>query len=1162
MRRSVAKTVLCIVPALVAGTAVLAGCEDGPNQTYSPATGTLFNNGATDGAAGVVEASLDAGYVSQTALTPCSAEIQRSRWATMLNEPMIPPAVFAGLDLRGCGARSQADYDNKPCEWPGLAIEDAEKLPTLDPTSGQYIGANCQGTAAGSGGCGENQSDQCGNVQWGDNGEVNFSYDLATHLIDQLDIGIGYLGMMAFDGVMQGDPGCSGKPYATPAGQTPPHYTFQIGYPITKNSNTFQIDWGSSNSAAIAELYDGIAKAFYKNAGSVWPGCNAASANGCEADGTCLYIGNDGTGTGYFGIRPIATYIQFHSTLPQPSASIPFNMYIDYAKFVPNSTQNMTLTLNTQGPFTDGNIPNAVNPGTCIQQLGQTYASYKNNCIEPYDPNALINGVPGSQINATNYNKMIGGHTHNLEEITFNLVGINQNFALSSGSLATPQLPGGTNLGPYGVVQDTDLPSDGDLSTEWYFDIRAFGNPANEITGGANNLWGTALVAREFQRLTEIDLASLVGKLPSTLSDCMFDPTGAGAPNTVPTPQPGHVCTGMELMLLPGTQTWPTDDPAINGYLDGAVFGAEGSALKPGDHYLSFMTNPLGVGETFGGGENQAAYGPWWDISVAWVTRIMGKGDIYNLPQAAADRRYFFKWFGVAMVKYLRAYGDLVAQGVAPDPTTLTPTLVAAEPIDMETLFFDNEFGNQFDKFEYIDMTTVAGYAGNTTAADPNKPYLVTPMDYEYGTDVRVANQRYSNWYKRLDREELALYMALSPNKSDPPAAHASYGVNLTNMYGSSVLAAAAGYNPALASYECAAARYIAGIPQDDPNEPAFNNAKTDCAGTTLPSWLMDPVTGNSVMDLNGKMQAEDPAGHYQAVATSQGTPLNDAHTLLYQYPAAFGGKTIFSQGHSAIQVCPPGATDCSDPSQPTSKTSISLEAAQAVIPSFLNPWAACTQSTPGTKNTSGCDPTDPTYLHQNIYTLVPWMPQQPGVGFPIPANGTSNMFVETDQLDFTGNLETYTVDYVPYQDVAQTGCAYTGGTCNKGYKCQAGACVAQDNTIEIRAVEAHDFLGNVFVCFDPTTQDVLHVRMYTATADILQWLAAHPGDPGSATTNTNPSAQNACNLIVRYSPFDNYPDFITSLTYGVSLATNQGMGFGRIVDATLFNPLYETITQ
>ena len=110
-------------------------------------------------------------------------------------------------------------------------------------------------------------------------------------------------------------------------------------------------------------------------------------------------------------------------------------------------------------------------------------------------------------------------------------------------------------------------------------------------------------------------------------------------------------------------------------------------------------------------------------------------------------------------------------------------------------------------------------------------------------------------------------------------------------------------------------------------------------------------------------------------------------------------------------------------------------------------------------------------------------------------------------------------------------------------------------------AVEAHDFLGEVFPCEDPTTGDVMHVRMYTSAEDVLQWLTAHPGDPFNPAGGV-PSAQTYCGIIVRYSPFDNYPDFITSLTYGVQLSISAGFGKGRVVDATLFNTAYETITQ
>ena len=42
--------------------------------------------------------------------------------------------------------------------------------------------------------------------------------------------------------------------------------------------------------------------------------------------------------------------------------------------------------------------------------------------------------------------------------------------------------------------------------------------------------------------------------------------------------------------------------------------------------------------------------------------------------------------------------------------------------------------------------------------------------------------------------------------------------------------------------------------------------------------------------------------------------------------------------------------------------------------------------------------------------------------------------------------------------------------------------------------------------------------------------------------------------MIIRYSPYNNYVDYITSKTYGVKLAINQGAGLGRVIDATLYD--------
>ena len=161
-------------------------------------------------------------------------------------------------------------------------------------------------------------------------------------------------------------------------------------------------------------------------------------------------------------------------------------------------------------------------------------------------------------------------------------------------------------------------------------------------------------------------------------------------------------------------------------------------------------------------------------------------------------------------------------------------------------------------------------------------------------------------------------------------------------------------------------------------------------------------------------------------------------------------------------------------------------------------------------------DPYDVTsaYATAPSQQLVPWLPQQAGVGFPIALTGTSDKFVETATLDFSGTTLTADVDYTVKSDA-----------------------------IYFNAVESSDFLGDTFVCQDVATKDILTARMYTAVAGILGWFAAHPG------------AYDACGMITRYSPYDNYADYITSIQNGVRLSVTQGGGYGRIVDVILFTP-------
>ena len=94
-----------------------------------------------------------------------------------------------------------------------------------------------------------------------------------------------------------------------------------------------------------------------------------------------------------------------------------------------------------------------------------------------------------------------------------------------------------------------------------------------------------------------------------------------------------------------------------------------------------------------------------------------------------------------------------------------------------------------------------------------------------------------------------------------------------------------------------------------------------------------------------------------------------------------------------------------------------------------------------------------------------------------------------------------------------------------------------------VQAVETIDFLGDVFLCQDPVTGDLLRTRMYGSVQSLLDWIDGHPG------------VYDACGLLVRYSPYNNFPDYIISRTNGVIVGVTPGGGYGRVNDATLFTP-------
>ncbi len=704
-------------------------------------------------------------------------------------------------------------------------------------------------------------------------------------------------------------------------------------------------------------------------------------------------------------------------------------------------------------------------------------------------------------------------------------------------------------------------------------------------------------------------------------------------PMNVSTWRPALGCTGFESLIAKAEKRGP---PYFAATADDIFDSSHGSgAMKPGDPTVTFCNDP----GTFNFCNTAAAPGTTdlLTVSTAQVLAFLGQGDVLNLPLDGRDKRYFFQQWSTAYAKYLisPAVTDtgLKSAGAILNGTAFNGNQVrdfSAQYIDTDNFIFDS-FGGGAARSEFIAFDT----------ADLNND----PVGVEQKILILGSNLQNTNFYRKLDREERAIFnslaidqtqaawgylrdgatpipgflqdtyvvgsktgtattigqgtactaataavcTALNPNAvCDTTAGDANFGqcvlafsrhnANpfLSNLAGSPMISSQAYVPPSDANGNMIPAP--AGW--QDPCNPVSNppvacTADTDCPGTqtagpptctTGDSGTADcssgaptcsdgsaagcasgfavciggqPACALATFMSCGKSGTCGPAktAYYCAThldadcdckATDKGNchganggylpPLNDDGTILTRangkplyegYCSAFGQPTSYTiGGASAITV---------------TATFPDLGEAFVSLPVYANPYG------PGAAPDS------------TIQVMVPWLPFQEGVGFPVPngaTGGSQDVFVQTAQLDFTGQVITPVMDYLPVPS--------NGNDPNPLNP-------AVPFGVSIEAWETQDFLGEVFLCYDSTSDtartgtgrpgDILSAHMYSSAATIVDWLSNHPG------------AQTACQVVVRYSPFNNYPDYITSLAYGVRLGIDQGFGFGRVVDATVFAP-------
>lgn len=1015
----------------------LVACEDGPNQTFTPAPPNAANS--NDGQTPPYVDPTPQGFGVQgggnNQMQICTGSQEAARWKIMDTLPIVPPTGGAGLDMSG------------GMSWAGLTIQAAEAINCQSQELGDQFG---DGSSVGA---------------WGGSQEVWADYNVSNHLIQFMTFWPGYVGtidMKSRDGVHTYSINCNNQQ-------------------STKDDNAYTINWPLDPASAVQfnsevnELYDALTATFE-------PGLPADLD--CINSGACIHGAFGDVAYMFFPALGTGFWVASQSQ-PQPVPSI-FNRIDQYlAKTLPYSFAAPMFKLDSVGPLGLGGLLGKATTA-CTMQMGQLFSDFKTNCVD-------VTGDMGQDM--VSDNKLVGGLSHGTEDWTFDVQGVDLNFRDQQLTATT-------------IVTDQDMPTATDIAVTFDVDQSTLGPIANDHVGNdktkAKDIHGAGLVYLEYARLVQAGLnADILAANPGAkvydIGDpaCLYDPvhnTGVNPANIANgAPWPAG-CTGFEGFVTAAPQL---SDDALHAQYDKLTAGTfvatnvnsgMSVGLKPGHPAATFCIDPTGdytagqpcavatqttdcqsqvcdatlhctaVGDTTANtactqnsdcnsqtcGSNKlctsvvgyqgcaAPYGAQGDIfstSFARITQVLGNGNIANLPIEAQDVRFFWQQYTTALVKYFKAVGQNVE----------TPEGVHSMPVDIDDIFFDSVGAGQFEIAEYVDRD----------------PSVLNPLDINIEADVKNGIFDEYTFSKELYRGETAIYTTVTENPAD--ALGMEHSALLTNVFGSTVLAA--GWTTAStgkSAYYCATT--------NDPN---------NCDGQ------LPPLDSSGNLQLNGVGQP-----------------------LLARYKGAFAGQaTAFTLGATPVKV---------------TMTYDDIQQAMVNIPIYSDPYAwsndgqgnLSNSSTPGTA----------------LSILIPWAPLQPGIGFPVALTGTLDKFIETSQIDFSGTTISANVDYNPVIDPTTL-------------------MPATDGSLQFLAVETTDFLGQIFVCQDAPTGDLLAVRMYTPVATILDWLGTHPG------------SYDACGIIIRYSPYGNYADYITSLTNGVRLNITQGGGFGRVVDVTLFVP-------
>lgn len=780
MRRYVAAFAVALLPFAV------GSCEDGPNQTYSPAppnAGTIWNgsNGAgglADGGAFVPSATqgYDASVGGTNANDLCTPAQEKAIWTQLFTEPVQPPGLAGGLDMAGgpngdgrsgyTGVNQNPPFVYNPAKetWTGVTVEQAEAILCQAVATQTFAG----------------YTDQVG---WGENQEVNATYNTSNREIFWLNLTYGY------NGTLSGTDG-NGTTYTVGLQNTPMTMTPKNGQP-----QPITLDWSDSATldATVNGLYEALRYTYYR-------GYPAAPGGNCIASGDCE-IGNFGAGGGAFYFTPLGLLIYVQTTVGSAQAdSIPIIIQIVLQKLLPFSTGSNLMKLDVEGPtVTQTNIQGTGN--TCKYVLGQTFKDFNSSCVEVYtaasDPTNYMTD------NAIAEDKLFGAMAHTDEAYEFNIAGIDPQFVASS-------------LQPTQVIADGQTPGDNDTAYQLAFDQNLLGKLSNDYTANdptqPQDLHGYGMVELEWANMLQHYMQQAYGVNTELGEPACLTTTfnGTAYNNTPKNPGPSIVgqpvagmptspvkCSGLEGIVTTAPSNlvqYPQQKvnalgmaalqagPSVGGNPAASV---QSAGLHPGTWYSLFCNDagglsfgvPNGYQDCIGGSAGwQGAPSYYFDTAQDAVIDQGSHGTVLSqLPQRdLGNRRFFFQQWMLAVVKYLQSAGD----------STQTLAQVDAQPVDANELFFDTagQAGTGFENGEYVFRTNV-------------NSAMQAPTDFQI--TVELLTGAVDTWlFGRYNfRGEKAVYTALTTTPGDLPGAENLF---LTNMASSPLLVST------YKSYSCA----------------------------------------------------------------------------------------------------------------------------------------------------------------------------------------------------------------------------------------------------------------------------------------------------------------------------------------------------------------------